>query len=357
MNASKNLTALTNAKTRRQLIHGIAVAFGGLAAASSVQGETQPTMTEAQSTGTEGLLTYLHQEIVFCLRKGRIGIVMLLHYKGRCATSGERIWRIVECWTMKSAVAFAIWGILACISCHAQSPKSPEGASDTSPKLEKMPEALENRFALSAIPSHLREAATTYVLEPAKGYVLSHKGTNGISCIVVRSDWQWPDSSFRDDIFWPVCYDAEGSKTLLQDYLYAAELRARDMGAKQVHAEVAKKIGTADYPNPSRSGVSYMLAPIMRGYTHGPIPATMNMPHYMFYAPNVKNTDIGGNSFGPYPFILSMSPGRDDYIILLVGKTEKAKILLDSKDLLMELCSYRDYLCTTDATRARTPVN
>jgi len=63
MNASKNLTALTNAKTRRQLIHGIAVAFGGLAAASSVRGETQPTMTEAQSTGTEGLLTYLHQEI------------------------------------------------------------------------------------------------------------------------------------------------------------------------------------------------------------------------------------------------------------------------------------------------------
>ena len=63
MNASKNLTGLTNSKTRRQLIHGIAVAFGGLAAASSLHGQTQPTMTEAQSTGTEGLLTYLHQEI------------------------------------------------------------------------------------------------------------------------------------------------------------------------------------------------------------------------------------------------------------------------------------------------------
>jgi hypothetical protein len=282
---------------------------------------------------------------------------MLTHYKVQCATSGERVFLIAGRWARKSAAGFAILTILASVNCLAQSTNSTDGVSVTPPKLEKMPEALENRFALSAIPSHLREAATTYVLDPAKGYVLSHKGTNGFSCIVVRSDWQWPDSSFRGDIFWPVCYDAEGSKTLLQDYIYAAELRTRGMDAKQVHSEVTKRFGTVDYPNPSRSGVSYMLAPVMRGYTHGPIPATMNMPHYMFYAPNVKNKDIGGNSFGPYPFVLSMSPGRDDYIILLVGEAEKAKILLESKDLLTELCSYRDYLCTTDATRARTPVN
>jgi hypothetical protein len=258
---------------------------------------------------------------------------------------------------MKPRAHFAILGVFACIGCFAQTNHSTEGAPVVAAKLEEMPEALENRFALSAIPSHLRGAATTYVLYPAKGYVLSLKGTNGISCIVVRSDWQWPESSFRDDIFWPVCYDAEGSKTLLQDYIYAAELRARGMDASQVHDEVTKKFGTSTYPNPSRTGVSYMLAPIMRGYTHGPIPATMNMPHYMFYAPNVKNKDIGGNSFGPYPFILSMSPGRDDVIILLVGETEKAKILSESKDLLADLCSYRDYLCTTEATRARTLVN
>jgi len=149
----------------------------------------------------------------------------------------------------------------------------------------ELPEALENRFALSAAPSHLRENATVYLLDPAKGYVLSRRGTNSISCIVVRSDWQWANQPFRDDIFWPVCYDSEGSKTLLQDYLYAAELRARGMDAKQVHEEVTKKFGTASYPNPTRTGVAYMIAPIMRGYTSAPEPARMNMPHYMFYAP------------------------------------------------------------------------
>jgi len=274
-----------------------------------------------------------------------------------CEVSRQKGVHKAKAWTMKIATSFMAVGTLACLSCLAQSKNPAEHVPDIPVKLDKMPESLENRFALSAIPSHLREGATTYVLDPAKGYVLSHQGTNGISCIVVRSDWQWADSPFRDDIFWPVCYDAEGSKTLLQDYIYAAELRARGMNAKQVYDEVTKRFGTAAYPNPSRSGVSYMIAPLMRGYTHGPVPATMNMPHYMFYAPNVKNKDLGGNSFGQYPFILSMNPGRDDYIILLVGESEKAKILLESNDLLADLCSYRDYLCTTDATRARTPIN
>ena len=62
MNVSKNLTALMSTQTRRQLISGMAVAFVGMASSRS-QGQTQTTITEAQSSGTEGLLTYLHQEI------------------------------------------------------------------------------------------------------------------------------------------------------------------------------------------------------------------------------------------------------------------------------------------------------
>ena len=259
---------------------------------------------------------------------------------------------------MKAATCSAVLGMLACMTCLAQSNSTAESARALPPILERMPESLEIRFALSAAPPHLRDEATTYVLDPAKGYVLSHKGANGVSCIVVRSDWQFPNQPLRDDIFWAVCYDDAGSKTLLQDYLYTAELRARGMDSKQVHEEVTKKFDKPDYPNPARTGVAYMIAPIMRGYTKAPDPVTMNMPHYMFYAPNVKDADIGGNGFSQqYPFILSMNTGRDDYIIMLVGETEKAKILLESKDLLAQLCSYRHYLCTTDSTRARTPMD
>jgi hypothetical protein len=252
---------------------------------------------------------------------------------------------------MRLAPCAAILCVFVSIGCFAQATAG--GVDAASPtKLEQMPESLEVQFALSAAPPHLRENATTYILDPSKGYVRNRQGTNGVSCIVVRSDWQWPDRLFRDDIFWAVCYDAEGSKTLLQDYLYAAELRARGLDAMQVHQEVVKRFGTPAYPNPARSGVSYMLAPIMRGF---PGPKTMNMPHYMFYAPNVTDADIGGKPYSAYPFMLRMSPGRDDVIILLVGEAEKAKILLESKNLLDQLCSYRDYLCTTDATRVQMP--
>jgi len=245
--------------------------------------------------------------------------------------------------------------ILLLLPSHSQTSTPETGAP---PKLEKMPEALEIRFASSAAPPHLRDNATVYVLDPGKGYMMARHGTSGVSCIVVRSDWQWPSPSFRDDIYWPVCYDSEGSKTLLQDYFYAAELRARGMDSRQVHAEVTKRFGTPMAPNPSRTGVAYMIAPIMRGYTAAPGPVTMNMPHYMFYAPGVKDADIGGHGFDKqHPFILNMSPGRDDYIILLVGEAEKAKILEDSKELLKDLCSYRDYLCTTSETRTRTPMD
>ena len=130
------------------------------------------------------------------------------------------------------------------------------------------------------------------------------------------------------------------------------------MDSSQVYEAVTKRFGTPAATNPSRTGVAYMIAPIMRGYTAAPSPVTMNMPHYMFFAPGVKDADIGGHGFDKqHPFILSMLPGRDDYIILLVGQTEKAQILDESKELLKDLCSYRNYLCTTPETRTRTPVD
>jgi hypothetical protein len=253
---------------------------------------------------------------------------------------------------MKSAVNITMLVILVSLSAFGQTTKTDESVRSSPVKLERMPESLEVRYAQSALPPHLRDGATIYVLDPSRGYVVSHKGANGLSCIVVRSDWQWPERPFREDIIWPVCYDAEGSKTLMQDYIYTAELRARGMDAKQVHREVTKRFGTSAYPNPGRSGIAYMIAPIMRtvGDKKVPEPVTMNMPHYMFYAPNVTDADIGGSPYSKYPFILAMSPGRDDVIILLVGETEKAAILDASKDLLADLCSYRKYLCPDAVT-------
>jgi hypothetical protein len=42
-----------------------------------------------------------------------------------------------------------------------------------------------------------------------------------------------------------------------------------------------------------------------------------------------------------------MSPGRDGVIIVLVDGSKKERILLESKDLLAELCSYRPLRCAS----------
>lgn len=75
MSDGKNPCALVGAPTRRKLIAGVAMALGGLAVDHSVWGsaqENQEKIKEAMSTGVEGLLTYLHQEIDIKASRQRI---------------------------------------------------------------------------------------------------------------------------------------------------------------------------------------------------------------------------------------------------------------------------------------------
>lgn len=63
MSQKKNTNTRANTATRRQVMAGVAAAMASLAASSAAWGQPQQIMTEAQSTGAEGLLTYLHQEV------------------------------------------------------------------------------------------------------------------------------------------------------------------------------------------------------------------------------------------------------------------------------------------------------
>jgi len=50
---------------RRRMIAGLALAVGSLVAGPRAFAKSRRTMAEGQSTGVEGLLTYLHQEVDF----------------------------------------------------------------------------------------------------------------------------------------------------------------------------------------------------------------------------------------------------------------------------------------------------
>jgi hypothetical protein len=254
----------------------------------------------------------------------------------------------MKCPALMTVVVSAV--VLSGIACLAQSKNGGRPLNPLTGALEKMPKDLEVRFALSALPPHLRDAATVLVLDPASGYVLDRKGSNGFSCIVERTEWA--RAQFRNDIFTALCYDEEGSRNHLRVYLDAAAMRAKGMSADAVKQEIARRFANKTYVAPKRMGLSYMLAPLMRTYPNPDLAdntvLTMSMPHHMIYAPNLTDKDIGGAPPpSPYPFIFEQGP--QGYMILLLGEKEKAKVLEGSKGLMADLCSYRDFLCLNDA--------
>lgn len=82
-------------------------------------------------------------------------------------------------------------------------------------KIDPLPRDLE--IELSALPPHLREDATVYVLNPEKGFEVARQGTNGFHAFVARLGddtfrRSWTLKEYRDDILYPISFDEAGSK-------------------------------------------------------------------------------------------------------------------------------------------------
>ena len=233
-------------------------------------------------------------------------------------------------------------GVLIMVAIGARAQQTTVGNGNS---LQPLPHALETELELSALPPYLRANATVYVLDPATGYVSERKGTNGFTCFVERTDWVRED--FRNDLLIPECFDAEGTKTIVPVSFDVARLRAvGKVSPQELKREITQKFRGGVYHSPARPGVSYMLSPIQRLYG-GPESRetrTLNMPHYMFYAPNLTKEYIGGGPvMGRYPYLVN--PGPHAYLIVNVGETEKAQINQEESDLLKEVCAYRSDFC------------
>src|SRR5882724_7148201 len=118
-------------------------------------------------------------------------------------------------------------------------------------ELEKIPVDLETDFALSALPPHLRNDATVYLLDPGKGFYIARQGSNGFICFISRTEWEWAE--FRKDLATPISYDAEGARTIFPVYLDVAAMRASGkFTALQIKDSVIDRITKGIYKSPSR---------------------------------------------------------------------------------------------------------
>src|SRR5262249_6501941 len=125
--------------------------------------------------------------------------------------------------------------------------------------LTPMPRALEIKYALSAIPPYLRDGATVYVLDPTKGYLEARGGRNGFTCFVGRTEYS--REHFSNNLFVPMCYDAEGTRSHVPVYFDAARLRiAGKTSPADLKRLVEDRLRQGVYHQPSRPGIAYMVS-------------------------------------------------------------------------------------------------
>jgi hypothetical protein len=255
-----------------------------------------------------------------------------------------------------------IAGLLLSLTAGAQ---NKQGASTN--KLDPLPRDLEIQLALSALPPHLRDNATVYVLNPDKGFEVARQGTNGFHAFVARTGddtfrGAWLLKAYRDDILYPISFDEAGAKAQMRVFFDAAEMQAKGTPPEELKKTIQQRYKTHYYKPPERAGVSYMLSPILRTYVNpdqNEDVATANIPHVMYYAPNVTNQEVGAatptpeqfayfSQHGrwpetPYPILILHGP--HGYMVQFRGVTERDAITNQYEGMLQGLCKIKEAWC------------
>lgn len=224
--------------------------------------------------------------------------------------------------------------------------QQPSGALPFRP----LPRELESELALSALPKHLQDDATVYRLDPTQGFVVDRRGSNEFHTFVARQSdtlyrGSWPLTEYRNDILVPIAFDAAGVETIMPVHFDIAGMQASGMPPNELKDAIRGKYERGEYKVPQSAGVSYMLAPVMRGYADPDVSAelvTNNMPHYMFYAPEITNDDIGGLP-GVHPFLINAGP--HGFIIAPVGSAEREAINAEYAEMVDKLCEFEAAFC------------
>jgi hypothetical protein len=241
-----------------------------------------------------------------------------------------------------------IAGLLFSLTASAENKPTPKVTN----RLEPLPRDLEIQLSLSALPRHLRDDATAYVLDPAKGFAVARKGTNEFHAFVARTGddtfkGSWALTEYRSDSLYPIAFDKAGTKAQMRIFFDAAEMQAKGTPSGELKKIIQGRYKAGFYKAPERAGVAYMLSPVLRTYV---IPeesdrvSTVNYPHVMYYAPDVSNEDIGGGKPGGMdPFVILH--GHHGYMIQPLGVTERAALNKEYAEMLARLCNIKDVWC------------
>ena len=169
---------------------------------------------------------------------------------------------------------------LVVISAFATAPAlGAQKAPDITPYLTA-DRAAEVALARTAAPPEVSGNATVLVLTP-KGYVEAARGTNGFTCVVMRSFAAAPD----DPQFWnphvsaPHCFNPPAVRTILPAVLAQIDWALAGATPAELNARMKKAYAERRFPTPAAGAMTYMLSPKQHFSDADP----HWLPHLMFY--------------------------------------------------------------------------
>lgn len=182
--------------------------------------------------------------------------------------------------TRRIAVLLALWPALLSAQSSAPAkvyPSPPRALGD----------ADEIALAITAAPAEISENADVYVLRGTE-YVKARSGTNGCACMVARD--------LHEGSRYPICYDQEGSRTLLLREMMEGSLRAKGMAEDVVQRAVDAAYAKGELKMPSKASLAYMMSPKQVLFSSAK-PEGVRVgawsPHLMLVMPNVTPDQIG----------------------------------------------------------------
>lgn len=163
--------------------------------------------------------------------------------------------------------------LLATRALHAQQ------APDLTPYLIADRSA-EIALARSAAPGNVSDSATVLVLE-RKGFVQAARGTNGFTCLVLRSF----TAPTNDPAFWnpkvvaPSCFNAPAVRTVLAPILKRVDWVITGVTLAEVDARTERGYASHTFPAPAPGAMAYMTSPRQHLVDANP----HWLPHLMFF--------------------------------------------------------------------------
>jgi hypothetical protein len=140
--------------------------------------------------------------------------------------------------------------------------------------------AAEVALARSSAPKNVSDSATVFVLTRS-GFVEAAHGTNGFTCLVLRSF----SGSLSDPAFWsssvraPNCLNSPASRTVLPEMRKRAEWIMAGVSTSEIAERTKRAYASHELPLPAEGAMTYMLSPnqvLGENNAHW-------MPHLMFF--------------------------------------------------------------------------